>query len=96
MIVDSITVAAARPQAPSVPPERAELLQARPVEGTAGNLTTRLDVQQEKNQQHGDTESQDERAETFPQTYDAKGNAKEVAMDFYEKRAASESVDLFV
>ena len=45
MIVDSTTAAAGRPQAPFVPPERAEPLQARPIEGTAGNFTTRLDVQ---------------------------------------------------
>jgi len=96
MIVDVTNAVASRPLVPSGPLEKAEPVERRPVEGTAENPAPRLDVQREKNRRDGGMEGHDGEPESRPQTYDAKGSARESQLDLSRKRAGSETVDLFV
>jgi hypothetical protein len=96
MIVDPNTAASARPPLPTGPLEKQQPLEARPVEGTAGGLASRLDVQGDRAQQHPDVKDKDAKGNSRPMAYNTKGAPKKVSLSELGGRSGTESVDLFV
>ena len=96
MIVDSTGAAVSRPQISSGPIEKLEPQPARPIEKPEGSLSSRLDVQREKERKQGNVKDHGGKPNARPMTYNAKGDAQEGPPQEPAARARGEPVDLFV